>query len=104
MGRYRLSPIAAEDLDGVYDYTFDKWGAEQLLIYRDQIEAALEEISEDPMRSGSRNRDDLLEGCRFYPVQHHYLAYRVRFDQVEVGRILHERMHFENHISEENFA
>ena len=55
------------------------------------------------MRLGSKARDDLLEGCRFYCVQHHYIAYRIRDGRVEVGRVLHGAMNFEDHLSEDVF-
>lgn len=100
---YRLSLLAAEDLDGIYEYTFDEWGADQLHIYRSHINKALNEISHDPMRTRSKERDDLVEGCRSYRVEHHYIFYRVRSGRVEVGRVLHGSMNFEEHVSEDVF-
>lgn len=76
---------------------------DQLDIYAGQIDAALDEIAEDPLRPRSRGRDDLFNGCRFYPVEHHFLVYRVNNGRVEVGRVLHEAMDFPAHVSEEVF-
>jgi len=103
MAKYRLSPLASEDLDGIYDYTFDEWGVDQVHVYRRHIEKALKEIAQDPRRPGSKERGDLLEGCRSYRVEHHYLFYRIRESHVEVGRVLHETMNFEEHVSEGMF-
>ena len=103
MEKYRLSLLAFDDLDGIFDYTYEKWGAEQAHHYGDLVKKAVTELVEDPMRPTSKNRDDLLEGCRFYRVQHHYLFYRVKNDLVEIGRILHEQMNFEDHLTEEVF-
>jgi toxin ParE1/3/4 len=67
------------------------------------IEKALKEIAQDPMRSGSKARADLVEGCRSYRVEHHYMFYRIRESRVEIGRVLHETMNFEEHLSEGMF-
>jgi toxin ParE1/3/4 len=101
--KYALSPQADADLVGIYEYTLSKWGTEQFQIYRKQIEAALRAIAADPVLRGSRKRDDILPECRFYRVEHHYIVYRVADNLVQAGRILHERMHFEEQVSGDDF-
>jgi len=103
MGSFILSPFAEADLESIYKYTVLNHGLEHLEIYAGQIDTAIEEIVEDPMRPRSRGRDDLFTGCRFYPVEHHFLVYRVKHGRVEVGRLLHEAMDFQAHVSEEVF-
>lgn len=103
MGKYVLSLHADADLVGIYEYTWSTWGADQLHVYRRHIEAALNAIAANPMLRGSKQRDDILPGCRFYRVEHHYLVYRVVGSSVQVGRILHERMHFEEQVSGHEF-
>lgn len=100
---YLLSPCAAADLEAILEYTLEQWGEEQFEHYLGMMKAALEAVAASPMLPGSKARDDLLSGCRFYRVEHHYLAYRVAGDDVEVGRILQERMNFEMQISGEDF-
>jgi toxin ParE1/3/4 len=100
MSSFILSPFAEEDLEAIYTYTALNHGLDQLDIYAAQIDAAIEEIAEDPMRPRSRARDDLFTGCRFYPVEHHFLVYRVKHGCVEVGRVLHEAMNFPAHVSD----
>lgn len=78
MGSFILSPFAEEDLEAIYKYTVLKHGLDQLDIYSGQIDAAIVEITENPMRQRSRARDDLFTGCRFYPVEHHFLVYRLK--------------------------
>lgn len=100
---YVLSPHAAEDLEAIFEYTLRQWGEEQFQLYWQRISVALDAVAKDPMLPGSKARDDLLPGCRFYRVEHHYIAYRVAGDVVEVGRILHERMNFEIQVSDDDF-
>ncbi len=104
MGHYVLSPLAGADLDGIYDYTYEQWGAEQFDIYRKAIAHALEEISSNPYIPGSRSRDDLFSGCRIFRVKHHYLVYRVQNERVEIGRILHKRMNFDIQVTAKFFG
>jgi toxin ParE1/3/4 len=95
---YGLSDQAVAELVSIYEYTLTTWGVEQFRVYRKYIEHALSRIEADPMLRGSRGRDDILKGCRFYRVEHHYIVYRVGNNRVEVGRILHERMHVEQQV------
>ena len=104
MPGYVLSPQAADDLESIFEYTLVQWGEEQFERYRRSLTRALEAVGEDPMLPGSRAREDLMPGCRFYRVEHHYIAYRKGKGVVEVGRILHERMNFELHVSDESFG
>jgi plasmid stabilization system protein ParE len=103
MAAFILSSYADEDLESIYIYTVKNHGLDKLDVYADQIDRAFDGIAQDPMRSGSKARDDLFDRCRFYRVQHPYLVYRVKSGRVEIGRVLHEAMNFEDHISEPVF-
>jgi toxin ParE1/3/4 len=103
VGKYILSAHADADLVGIYEYTLSTWGADQFHIYRKHVEAALHAIAANPALRGSKKRDDILPGCRFYRVEHHYIVYRVVGNMVQVARILHERMHFEEQVSGQDF-
>ncbi|MDA7511165.1 type II toxin-antitoxin system RelE/ParE family toxin [Verrucomicrobia bacterium] len=104
MAGYVLSPQANADLVSIYEYTLTTWGVEQFHVYRKHLENALSTIATDPMLRGSKARDDILRGCRFLQVEHHYIVYRLGKYSVEVGRILHERMHFEQLVGEDAFG
>jgi toxin ParE1/3/4 len=95
MAGYVLSPLAADDLEDVFDYTLTTWGFEQFERYRKRLNQALDKIAQEPEVVGSRSRDDLFPGCRVFRVEHHYLVYRKGPKAIEVGRVLHERMNFE---------
>lgn len=103
MSRYVLSPLAVADLEGVFEYTLLSWEEEQFERYRGAITLALESLAKNPSARGSKARDDLMKGCRFFRVEHHYIVYRIGADGIEVGRILHERMNFEHRIDGDSF-
>ncbi len=103
MARYVLSPLAVADLEGIFEYTLLTWGDEQFSRYRKALVMALESLAADPFSRRSKARDDLMEGCRLFRVEHHYIVYRVAENGIEVGRILHERMNFERQVDEDSF-
>jgi toxin ParE1/3/4 len=100
---YVLSEKADADLTSIYEYTLEKWGLEQLQIYQKHINQALELICQEPLSARSKARDDLTSGCRLFHVQHHYIAYRVQENTIQIGRILHERMHFDTQVNQSAF-
>ena len=101
--KYVLSTQADADLVSIYEYTITTWGVDQFQKYRQQIESAIQTIADNPSLPRSKERNDLLTGIRLFLVEHHYIAYRVRTDVVEIGRVLHESMHFEAQVSDDDF-
>ena len=103
MADYILSPLAVADLEVIFEYTLQTWGEEQFDRYRRALTLALESLAKNPLARGSKARDDLMTGCRFFRVEHHYIVYRRAKDGIEVGRILHERMNFERQLEDDSF-
>ena len=101
MREFKNSILADEDLIGILDYTYDKWGIEQQAKYERQLEKGRDKIRISP--SIGKKRFDLSQGCYSYKVEHHYFFYRVRNEVVEIARVLHESMNFPDHIREEYF-
>ena len=104
MRRYVLSRSAESDLIQIFKYTVEKWGSEQLEVYRQQINIALRTICIDPNAPLSKPRDDLVKNCRLIKAGHHVIAYRIANNEIQVARILHERMHIEQQISPKVFT
>jgi plasmid stabilization system protein ParE len=100
---YILSKSADEDLKCIFEYTLETRGADQLAIYALQVGAALRQIAGDPTLPRSKTRKDLAAECRTFPASHHFIVSRVNRGQVEVARILHEPMDFENETVETDF-
>jgi toxin ParE1/3/4 len=94
---YKLTDEAREDVRGITRYTLRHWGKRQMLIYRDELEAAFRGLGKDPAPATSRSRDDLLPGCRIIAVGKHFVVYRQSGDGVEILRILHQAMQLSRH-------
>lgn len=91
MTRCEIAAEAIEDLEGIFDYTIDRWGIEQAYRYRDKIKQGFAAIASAPHKGKAvaRNRSDI----RVLRVEHHYVFYRL-----EAGKnplilaVFHERM------------
>jgi toxin ParE1/3/4 len=99
--KLRLSKEAEEDFDHILLYTGQEWGLKQLEVYFEKIDAALSEIALNP-HVGS-----LLAGfsndCRRLFVGSHMIVYRTHEGEVQVLRILHQRMHFQGALTQEEY-
>jgi toxin ParE1/3/4 len=93
---YRLTPAAAMDLSEIWDYTEERWDADQAETYVREIGAAVERVAEDPLRG--RDCSDIRPGYRRYGIESHTVYYLDRSDTVDVIRILHQRMDPSRHL------
>lgn len=91
-----LAPKARQDFIDILRYTGEKWGQEQLLIYRDKINDALQAISHNPQLG--HGRADLPSTHFAYLVGSHIIVYRKDADSLGVVRILHQRMSLAKHV------
>lgn len=91
-GRYRLSPAARHDLDDIWTFTRDNWGAEQARQYVRSIRDACEALAQGTKRG--RCIDHVRAGYFGLAVGSHVLFYRLekQTERPVVIRILHQRM------------
>jgi toxin ParE1/3/4 len=87
---YRLTPAAARDLEGIWLYTFEQWGAEQAHRYTDELIAAFDRLASNPLIGTAC--DDIRKGYRRRRVGRHAIYFRVTSYGIAVIRVLHERM------------
>jgi toxin ParE1/3/4 len=95
MSRYVLSPRAQTDLEEIWDYTAENWGAGQAERYVRLIGAAIETVAKWPKRG--KTCDRIREGYRKYPAGSHIVFYRVTDTGIDVVRVLHRRRDFDRH-------
>jgi toxin ParE1/3/4 len=96
MSSYVLSPLARKDLREIWSYTAERWGIEQADRYIRGLHRAIETVADDPDRA--RRCDHIRAGYRKYSAGAHMLFFRVIADEIEVIRVLHQRMDFERHL------
>ena len=96
MGNYVLRPKAVDDLESIWDYTVNAWSEEQAERYIRLLNSEFKQIAEDPTLG--RRCDEIREGYRKRSVGHHMIFYRLDGSDVDVVRVLHERMDFGRHV------
>lgn len=96
MKTYRLTPAAIRDLSSIWDYTEERWDANQAEVYVGEIRAAIERVAADPSRG--RACEEIRRGYRRYSIGSHLIFYLNRFDSADVIRIPHQRMDPARHL------
>jgi len=94
--RLDLSPAAQRDVIDILRHTGETWGNAQILVYRDQLDAALERIHQNP-KVGHLS-EHLPKTHQLYLVGSHVIIYRVDGSVIGVIRILHQRMNWIEHL------
>lgn len=115
MARFRLSDLARLDVAAILTTSASRHGEEARIRYRGLLSAAFQRIAADPEWPLSAPRDELAEGLRSLHLRHcrsesreapvaspvHIVFFRRASDgQVEVVRVLHERMELRRHLGE----
>ncbi len=92
---YRLSPLAEQDLEGIWLYTFERWNAAQADAYLRSIMGAFEELA-----SGNR-RGQPVEARKGYLkafVGSHVVYFRDQDRHLDVIRVLHQKQDATRHL------
>ncbi len=93
---YVLRPLAVADLEDIWAYGVERWGAGQAERYLRQVQRVIETVAEHP-RQG-RACDEIRPGYFKVPAGSHRVFYRLTTTGIEVVRILHQRMDIDRHI------
>lgn len=90
VGHHRLARAAAADLDEIHDYTSDHWGDEKATAYLTELRDRMRLLATAPAQG--KDRSDLGKGLFSFLQGSHTIYYRVARDDIEVVRVLHQRM------------
>lgn len=96
MSRYVLSPRAASDLNDIWDHTQAHWGDAQAERYIRDIQRVIEGAAADPRRG--LPCDHIRTGYFKLSAGSHVIFYRLIGGELDVIRILHQRMDFDRHL------
>ena len=99
MAKYFLTNKALEDLSKIWEYTYEVWSESQADKYYDLLIDSFQQISKN--REIGKNYDEIDSTILGLRVGTHILFYRVaKSDDLEILRILHQRMDLKNRIEE----
>lgn len=91
MHNYYISEKALEDLKNIWEYTDKQWSRQQANLYLEIIFAAIELISEDPLKNKEYTK--LNRKYRSSRVKSHVIFYLLtETGIIEIIRILHNNM------------
>jgi toxin ParE1/3/4 len=99
MAKVILRQEAIDDLNNIWDFTFEEWSEKQADKYYATIKFACAQIGKNPELGREYNGiSNNLLGLR---TGKHIIFYQIiADDEIEVIRILHERMDLKNRINE----
>lgn len=97
---YKISKKAAEDIENIWLYTFENWSLEQADRYLDLIFDEIEYLAANP--NGGKDFSHVRKNYRRSSVKSHIVFYRhlESQDDIEVIRVLHQRMDIENRLDD----
>jgi len=102
MGKFLLSSKAKNDIDNIWEYTFNKWSLSQADKYFNGLQNKFSEISKNPY--SGRNYEFLGEEYFGVKFNSHIIFYKViNLGEISILRILHEKMDFPNRMLEWQF-
>lgn len=91
-----LTRKAKNDLKNIARYTESEWGLEQRNFYLKQLDESFQLLYKTP--DIGMSCDYVREGYRKYRTGRHFVFYRLLGDEIEIVRVLHERMNVEVHL------
>lgn len=99
MAKYFLTHKAVEDLTKIWDYTYEVWSEGQADKYYKLLIDTCREIAVSP--GIGENYGEIAKGILGFRVGKHIIFYReTKPKEIEVLRILYERMDLKNRIDE----
>ena len=98
MAKVILRQEAIDDLNDIWDYTFEQWSENQADKYYAILKSACNEIGENP--DFGREYAGIKRNLLGFKSGKHVIFYQViSEDEIEVIRILHERMDLKNRLT-----
>lgn len=97
---YKISNKASEDIEKIWLYTFENWSLEQADRYINLILDEIEYLAINPI--SGKDFGHIKKSYRYAPVKSHLIFYKnaERDGDIEIVRILHERMDIESRLND----
>jgi toxin ParE1/3/4 len=99
MAKFKLTNKAVDDLTRIWNFTFDKWSENQADKYYHMLLEYCNEVACTP--EIGKNYSGVTENLLGVKAGRHIIFYRkLEENEVEITRILHEKMDLKNRITE----
>ncbi|NOH73451.1 type II toxin-antitoxin system RelE/ParE family toxin [Vibrio pectenicida] len=87
---YKLSNLAAEDFEQIFEYTLLNFGVEQADKYTDNLHNVFLTLITQPLMG--KDCPEIAEGLRRHDHQKHAIFYRLQVFGIYIVRILHHQV------------
>ena len=99
MSKYIINEKALDDINKIWIYTEENWSEEQADRYYNLIFDEIDYIVAN--FEMARDFENVRKNYKFSKVKSHYIFFKkIKINEIEVIRILHERMDIENQLGE----
>lgn len=99
MSTYIISEKALEDINKIWIYTAENWSVEQANRYYNLIFDEIEYIAANFLMA--RDFENIRKNYRFSKIKSHLIFFKKnKFNEIEVIRVLHERMDIDNRLAD----
>lgn len=96
----KLTSKAVQDLSNIWNYTYDNWSEKQADKYYNDLLRKCKQLVGNPKLGKEYSR--ITSSLRGVNVHKHIIFYRVLNEKnIEIERILHQRMDLRNRLNEE---
>lgn len=95
---YKISQEANNDLEKIWLYTYENWSIEQADRYINLIFNEIEYIALNP--ENGENYSHVRKKYYKTRVKSHFIFYKSKKQEIEIIRILHQRMDIESRLNE----
>jgi len=95
VNNYRLSRLAAADLEEIAEYTIERFGINQARRYRDGLKTCFDQLEENPTLG--REAEQLARGLHRFEHQSHVVFYKNKPENLLIVRVLHSSMDVPRH-------
>lgn len=97
MNKIHLRPLAEQDLNNIWLYSFQNWGEAQADQYFDQLNKAIELLGSTPLMC--RQRLEFIPPVRIHHHASHLIIYVASESGIDLIRVLHESMDIDMQLS-----
>lgn len=99
MGIYNLSNKAVDDLSEIWKYTYEVWSEDQADNYYNFLQGSCQALADNPQKG--KPYHNIFENLMGFLAKKHIIFYKlIDENEIEVFRILHEKMDLKNRIND----
>ena len=94
--KFRLQPKAIEDLEKIYEYSYQEFGNARAAQYIRDLDTVFHKLADEP--TSSIDYSHVRPGLMAYRVVSHLVFFKSSIYGITILRVLHKTMDYERHL------